>query len=389
MTVVLRDYQVEAVMTWFKHNRKGIIELPTGTGKTYIAMKVMEYYYSHGKNILVVVPTEVLMNQWREKIIKHTNIPRYDIGLLYAKEKRFKRVTIAIINTAVKYIDVIKEKYDLIILDEVHHYFAPRWSVIIDALYETKDILGLSATVERVDKRHLGSKLKVIYSKSYSYMEKNGYVAPIKVEILRAPLSLEERMVYNKLEDKIRKVSLDLERCKEWGLERNVEVLEQQLMILVNKRKQLCSEALYKLPLVLQIIRKELSREPDSRIIVFTESIRTVVRMKQYLESHGIKCGVVHSKVKNRKLVLDMWKRGAFKVLLTVRVLDEGVDVPEANVGIIVSNSLTRRQLVQRIGRTVRPREGKEARIYIVIASGTFEEKLARLIRRAIYEAYH
>jgi len=385
MTIVLRDYQLEALMAWFRNDRKGIIELPTGTGKTYIGMKVLEYYYNKGRNVMVVVPTEILLRQWREKILKYTIVKPHEVGLLYGREKSFKRVTISIVNTCVKYLDRVKSCFDLFILDEVHHYFAPVWSKLISEIYDNKDILGLSATVERSDRRHLNSPLKVIYRKSYVYMQSRGYVAPIKVYIRRVPLTSEEMLEYSELENAIRNVNNKLESAKHFGSEKEVRALEKKLMILVNKRKQLCSEAVNKLPVVLDIIKEN----EGSKIIVFTESIRTVVQLKEYLERHGVRCGVVHNKVKNRKMVLEMWRRGVFNVLLTVRVLDEGIDVPDCNVAIIVSNSLAKRQLIQRIGRTVRPRPGKTAKIYIVSASATFEERIARMIRRIIYEAYH
>ena len=380
-------------MSWFRAQRKGIIELPTGTGKTYIGMKVMEYYYLKGKNVCIIVPTEVLMKQWKEKILKHTQVKSYDVGFLYGKEKQIKRVTIAIINTAVKFLHILRNHFDLFILDEVHHYYAPVWFKLINAIYPEKDILGLTATHERADRRHEKSPLPIVYSKTYAYMQNRGYVAPIKVEVVRVPLTFEERMIYEELEEKIRQLknkidNLPYEVSKE-DYEREYERLHRQLMILINKRKQLCSEAVNKLPVIYEIVKRELEENPNSKILVFTESIRTVIQIRDYLEKHGIKCGVVHSKVKHRDVVLNMWKRGIFNVLLTVRVLDEGIDVPECNVGIIVSNSLTRRQLVQRIGRIVRPRPNKVAKIYIVTATATFEERIARLIREVIYKTYY
>ena len=148
-------------------------------------------------------------------------------------------------------------------------------------------------------------------------------------------------------------------------------------MILTNKRRQLTSESITKLPKIAQIIKEH----ENEKIIIFTESKRTVEQLYKYLRQFGFKCGIVHSGIKRRHMVLEAWKRGIFNVLLTVRVLDEGIDVPQCSVGIIVSNSLTKRQLVQRIGRVVRPKPGKIAKIYIVISSGTFEERIARKLK--------
>ena len=385
MTVILRDYQVESLMSWFRANRKGIIELPTGTGKTYIGLKAIEYYRIKKKRVFIVVPTIVLLRQWHEKITKNLNVNDSEIGFLYGKEKSFRSITIGVINTSVKYSDRIANEYDLLILDEVHHYFAPKWYKLIEVCYDKCDILGLSATVERYDNRHLQSPLKVVYRKSFHYMRKRNYVAPVKIYIYRVPLTLDERLVYDNLSQKIRKVARDLDISKAFGNKKIIKELEVRLMKLVNIRKQLCSESYNKLPIILKIIEEN----PNEKILVFTESIRSIIRLKQFLREHGIKCETIHSKRKDRKKVLEYWKKGVFNVLLSVRVLDEGIDVPECSVGIIVSNSLAKRQLVQRIGRIVRPKPNKVAKIYIIPSSFTFEERVAWKLRQLLLSEYY
>jgi len=380
MTVVLRDYQNEALIRWFRNNRKGIIELPTGTGKTYVGLKLLELYYHKNAKVVIVVPTEVLLKQWYQKIIKHTDIRSTDIGFLYGKEKRLKRVVIGIINTVVKYSDYLSENYDLFILDEIHHYFAPKWNIFLEKIRE-KDIIGLSATVERSDNLHLNSYLRIIYRKDYNYMMKRNYVSRVEVKIVKTELTTREYWIYRDLDEKIREIAKKLDDIKYSVSSREYPYYENRyrklLMILTNKRRQLTSESVTKLPVIAQIIKQH----ENERIIVFTESKRTVEQLYKYLRQFGFKCGIVHSGIKRRHMVLEAWKRGIFNVLLTVRVLDEGIDVPDCSVGIIVSNSLTKRQLIQRIGRVVRPKENKIAKIYIVISSGTFEERIARKLK--------
>jgi len=380
MTVVLRDYQNEALIRWFRNNRKGIIELPTGTGKTYLGLKLLELYYHKNGKICIVVPTEVLLKQWYQKIIKNTDIRSHDIGFLYGKEKRLKRVVIGIINTIVKYSDLLAKNYDLFILDEIHHYFSPKWNIFLEKIRE-KDIIGLSATVERSDNLHLNSYLRIIYRKDYNYMMKRNYVSRVEVKIIKTDLTTIEYRVYRDLDEKIREISKKLDDLRYSISSREYPYYENKyrrlLMILANKRRQLTSESVTKLPVIAQIIKEH----ENERIIVFTESKRTVEQLYKYLRQFGFKCGIVHSGIKRRHAILEAWKRGIFNILLTVRVLDEGIDVPDCSVGIIVSNSLTKRQLVQRIGRVVRPKENKIAKIYIVISSGTFEERVARKLK--------
>lgn len=385
MTVLLRDYQVEALMAWFRSGKRGIVELPTGTGKTYIGLKAIDFYRVRGKRSFVVVPTRVLMRQWRHRIVECLSVREHDVGLVYGREKSFKDITVSVINTAVKYTDKISSDYDLLILDEVHHYFAPKWYKIIEDCYDSCDVLGLSATVERHDNRHLNSLLRVVYSKSFHYMRKRNYVSQVRVYILRVPLSINERIVYEDLSRKIWRLMNRLHIARVFGDKKSVRECEYRVMSLVNMRKQLCSECSSKLPVILRIVREHISE----KILVFAESIKSVIMIKEYLRKHGIKCETIHSKRKDRDKVLEYWKRGVFNVLLSVRVLDEGIDVPDCSVGIIVSNSLTKRQLVQRIGRIVRPKRGKVAKIYIIPASGTFEERVARKLKSLLISEYY
>ena len=381
----LRSYQREALRTWLKNGRKGIIELPTGTGKTWLGLALLERHYKN-KRVVIIVPTEVLLKQWYQKILENTSIKRRSIGFLYGKEKNLRRkVIIGIINTAVKYADILAKRYDLFILDEVHHYFAPRWNSLLEKIKD-KDVLGLSATAERSDKLHEKSYLKVIYTKSYDYMLRRKYVAKVDIKIVHTELTEKESTIYYELDEKIKEVAKKLDDAEFWGENYTAEKYRKILMILANKRRQLCSESVTKPPVIAQILRKHRK----DRVIVFTESKKTVEQLYRYLSRYkSFKCGVVHSGIKKRHRILEGWKRGEFNVLLTVRVLDEGIDVPECSVGVIVSNSLAKRQLVQRIGRIVRPRPRKVAKIYIVVSKYTFEERVARRLERLLrYYAY-
>ncbi|MEM3619204.1 MAG: helicase-related protein, partial [Candidatus Korarchaeum sp.] len=82
--------------------------------------------------------------------------------------------------------------------------------------------------------------------------------------------------------------------------------------------------------------------------------------------------------------IFDRFRRGEVNVIVTTRVLDEGIDVPDADVAIIVSGSGSRRQMAQRVGRVVRGAPGKVADVYEIVTRGTVEERLSRARRRGI-----
>ena len=93
-----------------------------------------------------------------------------------------------------------------------------------------------------------------------------------------------------------------------------------------------------------------------------------------------------HTKVVERKEMLDFFRNGKYPVLISSKVLNEGVDVPEASVGIIVSGSGSIREHVQRLGRILRAGEGKQALLYELISAGTSEESVSQ--RRREHRAY-
>jgi len=395
--VTLRPYQAEAVSMWLA-SRRGIVELPTGTGKTYLAMYIIWEYLKDGKRVAVIVPTQYLAHQWKEKMKAYGF---RGIGLFYANEKKLGEITVFVYNSAIMNPEKVLE-HDLIVVDEIHHFGAEGGLPLLKAMVDCgKDILGLTATLERADNRHFAIKalVPVVYRMSVSKAIAQGYIVRAEVIPVEATLTMWERVRYEEIEQEIREIARRLDgtgaslamwrspirllnsRERPLTLSRK-EKLKKRLMILINMRKQLTSEAVDKKHKVYEIIQ----RHQGERVIVFSESIRTVEELKKYLLERGVRCETIHSKkpMRKRRQILEAWGRD-FDVLLAVRSLDEGIDVPEVGVGIIVSSGLATRQNVQRIGRLVRPAPGKKkATIYVVYARGTFEERLVRKIKRIV-----
>ena len=95
--------------------------------------------------------------------------------------------------------------------------------------------------------------------------------------------------------------------------------------------------------------------------------------LKEMFDRHQIQSGIYHSKIKKkeRDKMLDAFASGKLNVLLTVKALDEGVNVVGANIAIILSGNSTKRQIIQRVGRVLRKKEGKVAKLYYVYAIDT------------------
>ncbi len=369
-TVRLRDYQIEALKAWYRSNGRGIVILPTGTGKTFVGSAIAYQFYREKKRVAILVPTQHLAHQWLEHFEKWYGIK---CGIWYAEKKKVDFITVVVYNSALMRAERVVMNAHLVVIDEIHHFGADR---LYKLLYKVRDkkLLGLTATLTRSDGRHhlIKSILPVVYVMGVDVASERGIVA--KTEVIGVPvtLSFEYRVVYDDL-------SRAIARYKEAYEDTGDEELKRRMMILVNKRKQLLAEVPDKLGAVLRIVREEEGK----KILVFTESIRSAEAVADFLRRNGVMAGVYHSKMtlSKRREALDKWGR-RYNVLVAVRALDEGIDVPECSVGVIMATGTTTRQLVQRVGRIVRPRPGKVARIYVVFCRATHEERAYRVISK-------
>jgi superfamily II DNA or RNA helicase len=378
----LREYQVEALEAWKKNDYKGIIALPTGTGKTIIAIAAMAEL---GVRTLIVTYTKEQMIQWADKIVEFIDIPRALIGFYYANEKRLAPITITTYQSAFRYIDVLAPNFSLLIIDEVHHLPADKFRYIAENSFADMR-MGLSATVIREDGRHvdlfplMGG---VVYAKSFQELAEKGYIAPFRIITIRVSLTPEEKTKYKELMEKFRKLAgtREVKQLIE-DAKRGDENAKEALKIRAEIR-ELIALAQEKLRAIKQIVEDELAK--DSKIIIFTQYVEQAKRIADELNTYYI-IGELDENTRKRRL--EMFKSGIVKVLVMTTVGDEGIDVPDANVGIIAGGTSSRRQFIQRLGRLLRPAPGKEARLYEVIVKGTFEEYESKKRKEAIKMLY-
>ncbi|MEM2233764.1 MAG: DEAD/DEAH box helicase [Nitrososphaerota archaeon] len=365
---VLRPYQVEAYEAWVSRGSRGIVIAPTGTGKTIIGLYAI---MRSSVPTLVVTPYERVMKEWIKKG-KESGITftRY-----YASEKVLSRFTVAIYNSVVRHPEILDD-FELIILDEIHHVGADVFSRILPKL-DYKKVLGFTATLRREDGKHqtILAKLPVVYVLDLKSAMENGYVAPVQVIPVPARMDDFERKEYMRIQSEIRKTASDLKRLKAVFSESDPRVLEleRKLRILTNERRIFLSRINAKKDALLNVVR----RHHSEKVIVFSESIESIEDLKDYLVGNGIPAETYHSgkSEQERSRIFAEWGR-SFNVLLAVRALDEGVDVPEVAVGVVIASGQSVRQLVQRKGRIMRPKEGKQARLYVIYAQESIEYML-------------
>lgn len=339
----LLPFQERAVGKWLEAGKRGTVVVPTGGGKTFIALKALALVKVP---TIILVITEELMNQWHERLMKYLGI---NAGRLGGGFDDVREVTVAIYNSAVNRIASISDKFDLAIFDEAHHVPADTFKEVAFKL-RAPYRLALSATPKRNDNNeHLIflSSGDIVYQADYRDMVEARLVVPIRHFRIYVDLTLEERRNYERAGD-------------------NAIVL-----------RNIASTASTKLSVVVPIVKSEVNI--GSKVIVFTQFIKQAEELYKVLRDElGSIVALITSKTGDRDSIFRAFARGVYKVIVTTTVLDEGIDVPDADVAIIMSGTGSQRQMIQRVGRVVRATNGKvEARVYEIVTRNTIEEALS------------
>ncbi len=369
---VLRDYQEEAINSWVRNHYRGVIALPTGSGKTVIAIAAL---VKLRQRALVIAYTKEQLNQWRDAILKFTNIPEYMIGMYYSREKRLAPITLTTYQTAYRHVDKFMRYYPLLIIDEVHHLPAEKFRRIA-TLMPSPYRMGLSATPYREDGKHvelfplMGG---IVYYRTPQELAEKGYLAEYKIVTVKVSLKPQERKRLLELRRKYRSLVgyaqfEDVLKAAREGDEKAIEALRVH-----NEMKMLIQKSEAKIEKVRELINRELER--GSKIIVFAHYVDLAERIAKEVGGLLLTGNVP---TERRREILRKFRDIKSGVLVVTTLGDEGLDIPDANVGILVAGTGSRRQFIQRLGRLLRPSEGKVSVLYEVVAKGTSEELQSR-----------
>ena len=376
-----RPHQTDALAAWLRTGQQGVISLPTGAGKTILAIFAME---KSGRSTLVVVPTIDLMHQWASVISTHLGIAS---GLLGGGSKDIKNITIATYDSAKIFSEALGCRFGLLIFDECHHLPASGYRQIASQS-AAPFRLGLSATVERPDG---GEELlynlvgPLCYRGGIREMTDN-VLSPYDVVHIGVELTEKERLEYQNARkiytDFVWRQGIDFRRPDGWTqfIIRAARNQEGRIAFRnYRKQKKLAQAAQGKLDEIWKILNLH-SGEP---MIIFTEDNEMAYKIGR----NFFLAVLTHkTKAKERKRLLDNFRGGLLRVLVTSKVLNEGVDVPEARVGVVVSGSGTVREHVQRLGRILRHQPGKRAVLYEIVSKNTSEQYVNK--RRREHDAY-
>jgi superfamily II DNA or RNA helicase len=373
-TYELRDYQAEALDAWRDNDDRGVLELPTGSGKTVIAIEAIEALETA---TLVVVPTLDLLDQWKRELETEFGGP---IGQLGGGEQTVEALTVATYDSAYLRADDIGDRFGLAIFDEVHHLGGEGYQEIARMLVAPAR-LGLTATFERPDDAHeIVAELlgPVVYRLSPDDLA-GEHLADYDIKRLEVQLTPDERAKY----DEHQSVFTDYLASSNIRMQGGSDYQElvkrsgndpraREALLAKQRAREIMMSASRKVDALADI----LERHREDRIIVFTAHTDFVYELSERFLIPAITHETATSE---RRDILDRFRSGDYSRIVTASVLDEGVDVPAANVAVVLSGSGSEREFTQRLGRILRPTaEKRRALLYEVVSDDTAEERVAR-----------
>jgi superfamily II DNA or RNA helicase len=367
----LRDWQHEALLKW-QENLRGIIKVVTGAGKTIFAQQCMRVFhekYSVGKSI-IIVPTIALLDQWVVSLLEDLNVSESEITCFSGEDKATKlnRVNVFVINTARKIAQYIKPQDEtFLIVDECHRAGSLVNSLALKAPH--KATLGLSATPERnFDKgfeEHLVPSLgEIIFTYDYAAAYRDKVIVPFELINVRVEMLPKEEEQYRKL---TKRAAREFHRLQKEGGS------DDKLKRILQKRASVSATATMRIPVAATIVDKNKGK----RSLVFHERVDAADSILAILLKRKHSATIYHTGVGAviRRDNLRLYRRGMFDVLVSCRALDEGTNVPETVVAVIASSTSSQRQRIQRLGRVLRPADGKSVATVYTLYTTDLEEK--------------
>lgn len=326
----LRTYQDEAKHAifneWAKGNKKTLLVLPTGTGKTIVFAKVTEECVRRGERVLILAHRGELLDQAADKLSAAT-------GLKCAVEKAeesclssFRRVVVGSVQTLMREKRLSQfstDYFDDIIIDEAHHSISESYQKVLRH-FEFAKVLGVTATPDRGDMKNLG---QVFDSLAYEYTLpkaiKEGYLSPIKA--LTIPLKLD-----------LTGVSVQAGDLKASDIGTALD------------------------PYLHQIADEMIEHCRDRKTVVFLPLIKTSQKFRDILNAKGFQATEVNGESVDRSKILKDFDEGKYNVLCNSMLLTEGWDCPSVDCIVVLRPTKIRSLYSQMVGRGTRLCEGKD-----------------------------
>lgn len=397
----LRDWQVDAFAAWAGAGCRGVVEAITGSGKTRLAIAAVRVVVGRGGVALVVVPTLDLQDQWVAQVREH--VPGARVGRLgggHGDDLSGHDVVVATAHSAAQ-VPVVPDDgvLGLLVADEAHRYGAPTWGAALRDDFAMR--LALTATYERADDGVadvLGPYFGAVVH-AYGYVEaaRDEVIAPFRVALVGTGLDEGERAAFDAADGAARRARrvlvgdhrfprdpvqtiaaaaaaiADADAGRRGHRDAEVAAAREYLRWL-RARRDVAATAAGKLDVLGQLAPALHGR----RTLVFCDTVdQAELAARQVMARGGPLAETLHGGLAEdrRRIRMRQFRNGNLPVVVAPRVLDEGVDVPDADVAVVLAAFRSRRQMVQRLGRVLRVKDdGREARLVVVHAIGTLED---------------
>ena len=370
--ISLRSYQKQALLNWNQNKNKGIIVLPTAAGKTYVALKAISDMKTP---TLIVVPTLDLIDQWKSRIKEFLGV---EAGTIGGGEHTIRMITVSTYDSAYLKASVLGNKFTFLIFDEVHH-LASQSYMQIGEMYVAPYRMGLTATYERIDERHkllpnlIGN---IVFSLDVEDLA-GSYLSPYSYEKIYAKLNSAEQKKYsanmriyrNYLEDN-RIFLRSAQDFQKFIMLTGRDPHARKALLARNNALKIALNSEEKI----KLLGTQLESHTSAKTLIFTlhNDLVYVISRRFLIPS------ITYQTPKDeRREILEKFKNGKYSTLVTSQVLDEGIDVPDASVGYILSGTGSSREYIQRLGRLLRKVEGKKAKLYEIVSEETVEVRIS------------
>ncbi len=380
--VELRTYQNKALDNWCRAGNRGVLVLPTAAGKTFIALKAIDLLRTQ---TLILVPTLDLIDQWRKRVRECLGV---EAGVVGGGENIVRMVTVSTYDSAYSQAAQLGNKFMFLVFDEVHHLASPGY-MQIGEMYIAPYRMGLTATYERSDQRHALLPLIVgdpVYSIDIEELA-GKHLSPYTYEKVLVELTPEEQQTYE----------AEMSVFKNYLRQRRIvlkSAADFQRFIMTTGRDPQAREALLARNLALRVavnseaklnlLAQRLEAYRDEKILIFTLYNDLVYKISRRFLIPAV---TYQTPREERREILANFGNSKYKVIVTSQVLDEGMDVPDASVGLILGGTGSTREYVQRLGRLLRKKEGKTAKLVEIISKETVEVGISRRRRLKTGEA--
>lgn len=380
----LRSDQVQAVDDFESGGRRGLLVMPTGTGKTVVAIECL---LRARCSSLIVVPVRDLMYQWHAKILEATGV---DAGLIGDGVHRVSPISITTYDSAAIHMPRIGNRFRMMVFDEVHH-LAGVWRSDAARMSTAAIRLGLTATLPE-DESRLQTLHELVGPTLHHQVigdAAGDTLAEYRVHRIAVPLTTAERGAYDAHSQTVREFVTaqrehdprfrweDIHKLTALTRAEPERAAAAQAAVRAFRTKQKIEDQADAKMRTLEDLFRLHAGQP---VIVFTG---TNLMARAISMRFMVPCLLSHCGKKERQEVLQRFADGRYPVLVANRVLDEGVDLPDVKTAIVLGGLSSQRQAIQRLGRVLRKgTRNEKATLYEVVTNATNEVKRSRNRRR-------